>query len=210
MHISFKKFIQYFVALLMVSFSNETLQAQFFKMVVPVGFNFTQVDGDDLAGYNKIGFQAGIGTMLVLDELERFETGFEILYSQLGSNTNSRSPNQIKLAFDYASIPIYFNYKDQGQGYIGTGLVINRLVDQRRYENGEELAFVDPVKNMGYDVMGQIGYLFNPNIRLTLRASYSLVQFGIDQRLQHNYITLRIDTILNGLLKRRKKSGFSR
>jgi len=194
----------------MVSFSNETLQAQFFKMVVPVGFNFTQVDGDDLAGYNKIGFQAGIGTMLVLDELERFETGFEILYSQLGSNTNSRSPNQIKLAFDYASIPIYFNYKDQGQGYIGTGLVINRLVDQRRYENGEELAFVDPVKNMGYDVMGQIGYLFNPNIRLTLRASYSLVQFGIDQRLQHNYITLRIDTILNGLLKRRKKSGFSR
>jgi len=210
MHIIVKNSFLFCLSFIILLVFSSDAMAQSFKLLVPVGFNFTQVDGDDLAGYNKVGLNTGIGTMIVLGEIEQFETGFEILYSQLGSNTSSRSPNQIKLAFDYASIPIYFNYKDKGKGYIGTGVVINRMVNQRRIENGIDLAIVDSVKNTAVDIMGQIGYLFNPNIRLTLRASYSLVQFGIEQRLQHNYITLRIDTILNGLLKRRKRSGFTK
>jgi len=196
-----------FIFILLIS---KSMHAQIFKAVIPLGFNFTQIDGDDLAGYNKTGFNGGVGAMISLNEADSWEMGMEILYSQLGSNTNSRSPNQIKTSLDYAAIPLYVNYKDVGNGYIGLGVTINRLVDQRRYEDNIEVNPPRNLKSMDYDIMGQIGYLFNPNFRLTLRASYSILQFGINERLQHNYITLRCDTILNGLLSRRKKSGFSR
>ena len=57
--------------------------AQFFKASVIGTANFAQVDGDHIAGYNKLGLNAGIGIRHDLDETSSL--GFEILYAQKGS-----------------------------------------------------------------------------------------------------------------------------
>lgn len=67
------------IAFLPFTFSH----AQFFKASLIGGGNFAQVDGDHIAGYNKLGLHAGIG--IEHDLTEQRSVGFEILYAQKGS-----------------------------------------------------------------------------------------------------------------------------
>ncbi len=193
-----------FILLLCFTFVKYS-KAQFIKAVLPIGANFTQVDGDAIAGYNKISLQAGVGAMIDLNELETWEVGFEILYNRLGSRSNSaqaQSIIDIKLQYDYVSIPLLVNYKDVGDGYLGAGLIVSRLVNNNYFENGNEMP--DPstkVKSMDLSIMGQAGFVFSPNFRVTLRVGYSMFPF-LEPRAFHNYVSLRFDTILNGLIKR--------
>ena len=79
-------FSQYYIYLTRIVFSlsvilvAEQSQAQFFKASVIGSANFAQVDGDHIAGYNKLGLNAGIGIYHDLDETASL--GFEILYAQ--------------------------------------------------------------------------------------------------------------------------------
>lgn len=182
-------------------------QAQFIKAVLPIGVNFTQVDGDEIAGYNKLGLNIGVGAMLDLNEDETWEAGFEILYNRMGSKSNAVQAQQLlgydlKLQYDYVTIPLLINYKDVGDGYLGAGLVISQLVNNKRFENRVEVPDVSTTKtkSMDFGIMAQAGFAFSPNFRVTLRAGYSMLPF-LEPRAFHNYVTLRFDTILNGLIK---------
>jgi len=178
--------------------------AQLIKASVPIGLNFTQVDGDDIAGYNKLGFSAGVGALIDINRYQTFEAGFEILYNQLGSKSSGAQISfqgfSLKLTYDYLSIPVYVNYKDIGKGYIGAGLVISRLLNNKRFENKIEVAELNEVNNFDLGVFAQVGYLFNPNMRATLRVGYSAFPFYTPKAF-HNYISIRFDTILTGLFK---------
>lgn len=181
-------------------------EAQFIKAVLPLGVNFTQVDGDAVAGYNKIGLQAGVGAMIDLNEEETWEVGFEILYNRLGSRSNSVQALQLlgfdlKLQYDYVSIPLVVNFKDVGNGYLGAGLIVSRLVNNKRFEDKIEVPDVSSrTKSMDVAIMGQAGFVFSPNFRVTLRVAYSIFPF-LEPRAFHNYVSLRFDTVLNGLIK---------
>lgn len=178
--------------------------AQLIRASVPIGLNFTQVDGDAIAGYNKVGLNAGVGALIDINLLQTFEAGFEILYNQMGSRSSGAQIDfqgySLKLQFQYLSIPIFVNYKDIGKGYAGAGLVFSRLLNNKRFENKVEIIGVDEVNRFDIGVFAQVGYMFNPNIRATLRAGYSMVPF-YSPRAFHNYIAIRIDTILTGLFK---------
>lgn len=190
---------------------NKVSQAQFIKAVSPIGLNFTQVDGDEIAGYNKVGLHTGIGAMIDLNEGDTWEIGFEILYSKMGSKSNTTQAIDmlfdLKLQYDYVSVPLLVNYKDVGKGYLGAGLVISRLVNNKRFVDKIEVPDVS-IKSMDFGIMGQAGFVFSPNFRVTLRAAYSALPFYSEPRFSHNepryfhnYVTLRFDTILNGLIK---------
>jgi len=180
-------------------------QAQFIKAIVPLGVNFTQVDGDAIAGYNKVGLHTGIGAIIDINENETWEAGFEILYNKMGSKSNTDEAIvqgfDLKLLYDYVSIPLLVNYKDVGNGYLGAGLIISQMVNNKRFENDIEVPDVSTrTKSMDFGIMGQAGFVFTPNFRVTLRAGYSVVPF-LEPRAYHNYISIRFDTVLNGLIK---------
>jgi len=178
--------------------------AQLIRASVPIGINFTQVDGDAIAGYNKVGLNAGVGALIDINQFQTFEAGFEILYNQMGSRSSGAQIDfqgySLKLQFQYLSIPVYVNYKDIGKGYAGAGLVFSRLLNNKRFENKAVVPEANEVNQFDIGVFVQVGYVFNPNIRATLRAGYSMVPF-YSPRAFHNYISIRIDTILTGLFK---------
>lgn len=178
--------------------------AQFIKATLPIGLNFTQVDGDAIAGYNKVGLSTGVGALIDINRYQTFEAGFEILYNQLGSKSSGAQVNfqgfSLKLTYDYLSIPVFVNYKDIGKGYVGAGLVISRLLNNKRFENKIEVVEINEVNLIDLGVFAQVGYLFNPNIRASLRVGYSAFPFYTPKAF-HNYITIRLDTILTGLFK---------
>ena len=90
-----------------------TSQGQRFKAGLLLGFNASQINGDDLWGYNKAGLNAGFRVITILNE--RTEVSMDILYSQRGSQSafsldNSRLLNRYNL--NYIEVPVIFHYKD--------------------------------------------------------------------------------------------------
>ncbi len=78
-----------------------------------LGLNASQIQGDDEAGYTKLGLMGGLSAQILFTE--KTELGIELLYSQLGSRSR---PNDnpffegFKSRLNYVSIPVYYSYKD--------------------------------------------------------------------------------------------------
>ncbi|MDX1407833.1 MAG: porin family protein, partial [Saprospiraceae bacterium] len=114
------------------------------------GFNLTQIDGDNFAGFDKLGFAAGLKGIIELNRF--FELNVELMYSQKGSRFESAQSvargtkdRQIKLA--YAEIPILLAYKPpandaQTQYHLEAGVSVARLLDTKI----EEPSVKDPLE----------------------------------------------------------------
>ncbi|MCL2246613.1 MAG: PorT family protein [Lentimicrobiaceae bacterium] len=126
--------------------------AQRFIGGVAAGMNITQVDGDEVFGYKKVGFNGGPYVKLMLDRKQRFSLTMELLYSQKGAVKKSNSsyveyiakgdtafidplyPDYDKrfyynLRTDYLELPLLFHYDDpRSKVSIGIGFSWARLV----------------------------------------------------------------------------------
>ncbi len=77
------------------------------------GINLSQIDGDGILGYNKLGVMAGVH--LRARYRSKMDLCLDMLYDQQGSSpltefTDYNSPFQIIL--DYISFPVYVKFKD--------------------------------------------------------------------------------------------------
>jgi hypothetical protein len=57
--------------------------AQNFKLTLSSGINFSQINGDNLAGFHKLGLVAGAGVSRNINQNQQWS--FEFLYSEKGS-----------------------------------------------------------------------------------------------------------------------------
>ncbi|MEY2924923.1 MAG: hypothetical protein RLZZ337_1471 [Bacteroidota bacterium] len=148
--------------------------AQDFGAAVLVGANFSQVDGDQLGGYNKLGINAGI-------EINRqikpeWQGCFEIRYSMKGAkkviDINNPSPD-LKLSYHYLEVPVLVKYTEFNKitPYGGVSLGVN--VFNERDDNG----FISKEEKLN---RGEIGFHLGANYQWTdkwsldVRHSYSL------------------------------------
>jgi hypothetical protein len=130
---------------------------------VAAGLNFTQVDGDQVVGYYKVGFNGGPYGKLMLDRKQRFSATMELLYTQKGASKKYPPPYEVKMAFgdtawidpqytefnkkyfynlrtDYLEIPIVFHYDEpRSKVSIGVGVAWSRLVFVREYAHDYRL-----------------------------------------------------------------------
>lgn len=86
--------------------------AQTFRLNVHAGFAGSQVEGDGLAGFDKLGFQAGLGIHASLNS--NFDIGFELNLLQKGSirrpNPEIGDYDKYKMSLLYAQIPVFLRY----------------------------------------------------------------------------------------------------
>ncbi len=86
---------------------------QRFKAGLIGGFNLSQIDGDNAAGYERIGMMGGVRGVAILSN--KSELSFELLYSQRGSQSDldvKSSINPFKIKLNYIEVPVLFNYLD--------------------------------------------------------------------------------------------------
>lgn len=100
------------------------------------GANFSQVDGDNYAGFNKIGLNAGPIVHINLNPT--WSIILELLYSQKGarSKPDPTIVNTYKLVMDYAEVPVLINYNDKNRLLFQAGFVYGRLVNTQEEING--------------------------------------------------------------------------
>ncbi|MCL2131197.1 MAG: PorT family protein [Lentimicrobiaceae bacterium] len=120
---------------------------QLFKGEVLMGGTFSQVEGDMVKGYKKIGFCGGLGIQFPFhfspnSEIKPWDVTMELLFVQRGAREKNRNyiPNdtiygfatQYKfkylLKFNYVCLPFMVHYTDKERYTIGVGLSYNRLV----------------------------------------------------------------------------------
>ncbi len=168
------------------------MQAQDIRAGLIAGVNLSQIDGDNLAGYNKIGLNLGGTAHWFFNE--NVSLNFEILYTQKGSSSSPRDgivTIPVKFKLDYVEVPVLFNYHDRGKVSFGGGLAYGRLVRNRIEIAGS------PVKSVfKNDFSGILNGTVNlkEQLALNIRYQYSLVSIGGFQQsnMYNHFFSIRL------------------
>jgi len=110
------------------------MQAQRIRAFLSAGAATSQVEGDELKGFDHWGLHGGVGAWIGLDERDRWAFSVEADYSCRGissSHYTSQSFYNINMDLHYVDIPVTFFFHDPYGGLrLGAGLVYSRLVSQ--------------------------------------------------------------------------------
>jgi hypothetical protein len=120
-----------------------TAQESIFGLHAVVGFNASQIRGDELAGFDKVGLTAGLRSTVELKGNAALSV--EMLYSERGSRPNIFSDlgdPDINVTLRYLDLPVYFTYgdwKDPEHGYhkayAAAGLSYGRLIQYSTFDH---------------------------------------------------------------------------
>jgi hypothetical protein len=142
-----------------------------------IGINACQIDGDNRAGYNKLGLNIGPAVGFRIKKQIYFN--FELLYSQKGSRwipDQNLYPNKgYKVNLNYIEIPVYLSYNDKKNMNFGLGLSYSslfkakELIDYLENQNAE-----NTFSKTDLCWLADVKYQFLDNLGVNLRFSYSL------------------------------------
>ncbi len=178
-------------------------EAQYIKTGIIVGMNAAQVDGDDLAGYKRVGLNTGAYARIPVGK--HFSSTIELLYSQKGSREfpDTKIPNKktYKLVLDYAEVPVLFQYHDRDRIMAGLGFSLGQLV--RFLETRDEDKVIwdpqHPVKRQDYNMLFTASYLLARHWDINIRFSFSMANiskgstsFNWNQKHINRYISFRL------------------
>ena len=191
-----KRSLPVFLIFFLVGLS--TVDAQRFKGSAVFGLNLAQIDGDELAGFSKLGWTGGV--KLGYPMRDNVDVNLEMLFSQRGSidgfgfGSQSVSFTDLK----YLEIPIYANIMDwfiADEGYhkvkAHAGLNFSYLfaVDS---SNGAVSNDIDTYnrKNFGY-LLG-VDYMFTRHLGTTVRYSRAFNSI-LESKAISYWITIRTE-----------------
>jgi len=158
-----------------------------FQASVLVGFNASQIDGDDLAGFNKVGMNVGGQVNIILDRNDwvgRFQPSVGIGFTQLGSapSNNDGQLNRLqRFNLAYAQIPVMIHYTDQ-RWVFSAGFAYGRLVNTKFIDsNGLDVTDTvsDNYRKSGASFIGGGTVYLTQNIGVNINWERSI--FGINK-----------------------------
>ena len=176
---------------------------QLFKGEILLGANLSQVEGDMVNGYRKVGFCGGMGIQLPFhfnpkSETKPWAASMEILFTQRGARqknanykptdiTNDSIYTRYKFKYllqnNYVCLNFMLHYTDKEKYTIGTGLAYNRLVYYKEIEFGTLQTYDSVARFKPSDLM----FLFDLRLRVwqQLKAGFRFEYSLIPIRTRH-------------------------
>jgi hypothetical protein len=187
-----KKIVFLFLLLIMVMMET-AVHSQQIKGMVFAGMNLSQVDGDEIYGFTKVGLNTGLGAIVPLGK--HFSFTIETLFNQKGSTQKEQyqdtvtNPNtgqdeywtgEYKLKLDYLEVPVLFHFTDKVIA-VGAGFSYGRLVNVKEYEHGLQVETTmlngGPYDRNDYNVLFDLNFRIHKKIsrfRFNVRYAYSI------------------------------------
>lgn len=186
-----KRFILSTLFLLAVfSFS---ANAQVIQGALIGGLNATQVDGDEIYGFDRYG--GVIGAAAIIPFNRQWSVSLETLFSQKGSyqsafyeaiikdtitGISTRLTGEYDLRLNYVEVPLMVHYTDRERITVGAGFSYARLVGVTEKEHGNLVPTTTTTsgtyKNSDFLINGDIRFRLYQNIKLNFRYSYSIMK----------------------------------
>jgi hypothetical protein len=155
------------------------------KGIIIGGFNLSQVDGDQVYGFNKFGLNAGFGAILPLGH--RFSLSVEILYNEKGSfrkippeSDSVKNLPYYSLKLNYLTAPIMIHFEDRSTWTFGLGFSWGRLVGFKELEHNKAQEWnrsniTYKTKN-DFSVIADIRFRIWKHLKMNVQYSYSLAK----------------------------------
>jgi hypothetical protein len=156
-------------------YAQNTRENQLFVGYIAAGMNATQIAGDSLAGYRKVGANIGVGAYIMYKPT--FSNSIELTYSMKGSQKTFNDQNPLdfgKYSFDYVEIPILFNYHESDIAIFHGGFTVGRLI---RYQLFEVASLVLPTSEpKKWDFAATVGatFLIKERFGLNFKVNFSM------------------------------------
>lgn len=185
----------FIIIILLIGSSILPASAQRFRASMIGGFNLSQLDGDDLSGFNQIGLNTGAKVAAVLSE--RWQLSLEMLFVQQGSH---RSRDDIffslydNIRLNLVETPVMISFRDW-KFHVSTGFSYGRLISYRAESpTGEDLTELETYRSdLFFWIVGATYYFgerWGANLRwsraltdLELRAGKTLLGRNLSIRL---------------------------
>lgn len=167
--------------LLSTSYINGQSESRF-KGGVHAGINLSQISGDQLSGFHKMGAYLGLFANVPINKEQSWKVQMELNFTMKGSKThtpprsNATLPKNIyKLNLYYAEIPILFKYVALRGIELEVGPALGYLFSHKETENGDPIIGRPSFSN--FDFSGMIGatFCFKEHYGLSIRYSNSII-----------------------------------
>lgn len=151
--------------------------AQFFRSGLIGGVAVSQIDGDNLVGYNKLGPIGG--AFVEYDFTDRITGYFELKYIQKGKvksvDVTLENPEYFKIALDYVQLPVFLRYK-LGYGFdFELGLGFAYLFNARFYDEYGQLPKDDfSYAFHSFELSSLLGLRYDINSKYFVTARWSM------------------------------------
>lgn len=164
------------------------------KGALIAGMNISQVDGDEIYGFNKVGLNIGAAAILPLGN--NFSFTVETLFSQKGAYQSKQYEQEVtdtagnviynlngqyNLKLNYLEVPFLIHYTDRDIISAGVGFSYGRLVSVKEYEHDTLNQFTTlndgPYDRNDYSVLVDLYFRIHkkiPRFKLNIRYSYSM------------------------------------
>ena len=177
------KKITFVFILLLFGFSMIEVKAQIIKGEAILGMNLSQVDGDEVFGFKKVGANVGAGVMIPIGG--NWDVSLEALFTQKGANQKPQSDDvdssyAYRLNLNYAEVPVLVMYTDKEFISAGAGFAWGRLVGVKEWEHGK-LVESTTLNSGVYDkndfsILGDLRIRVYKQLKFNLRYQYSLLK----------------------------------
>jgi len=152
----------------------KSLIAQSFGYKMIAGFNFCQIDGDQMGGYNKLGYRFGVASFVNVKDKD--EVGLEITYSLKGSRTANNPDNPppfiVKYSYGYVEFPIYYQKQIKKFG-VRVALVPGYVVKGKE-DRGGGFTTQDNLRKFELSSILGANYKINNNLAFYMHYQYSI------------------------------------
>jgi len=217
-----KAFYRIFLLLIFVFLLSE-VNAQFIRGAIIGGLNVSQVDGDEVYGFKRLGLNIGAAAILPFND--KWSISIENSYSQEGSYQAPQYPNdsltgEYDLRLNYVKVPLMLHYNDKDRITFGLGASIGRLVGVEEYEHGKKVTTTTlsngPYSSWDYSGIADLRFRLYQKLYMNIRYSYSLVsirerdfynkngEFLRTRDQRNNVLSLRLIYIFNDKSKTAK------
>ena len=175
-----------FAIFLFCGFLTFSIQAQNFGGGIILGISASQVNGDDLGGFNKAGLLIGVFANKSISELLSFQ--MEMSYIQKGSENpkmnDSEHANYLKedISSSYIEVPMLLQYHQSNKLKIEGGLLSAYLIDGYYNDKYGKLEYDNTPPFIKYDfgLLLGIDYKFSNKLSLNTRLSNSIIPIGTE------------------------------
>jgi hypothetical protein len=169
------------ILVIIIVLSSVAANAQQFIGAASLGFNLTQVDGDEIFGFKKFGLNASAAAFYPF--ADKWFVSVEIQFAQKGAYQKypfvqdpTKSLPFYKLKLDYLEVPLMIHFLDKKFLMIGAGISFSRLVRLKEVEWGvttHNSVATGPYDRDDYSWIIDVRVPLKNRLKLNVRYSYS-------------------------------------
>ena len=164
------------------------VRSQEVKAAIIAGLNLSQVDGDEIYGYHKFGFNAGLSAIVPVGS--HFNFALETVFNQKGARqghqylTTDSAGNVFtgayNLRLNYLEVPFLLFYNDKDVVMAGGGFSYGRVVGIKEEEHGQRVS--STTLNSGtydrddFNLIADVRFRIYKKFQFNVRYAYSIAQ----------------------------------